>query len=52
MPLATIDDEGVTLYYEDSGVPPDSTDYTTVVLLHGYVVHARMSGIPPILIDL
>ncbi|KAI0092161.1 hypothetical protein BDY19DRAFT_990897 [Irpex rosettiformis] len=41
MPTAIIDDEGTAIYYEDSGIPPESTDYTTLILIHGYVVHAR-----------
>ncbi|KAI0700598.1 hypothetical protein BC835DRAFT_396880 [Cytidiella melzeri] len=40
MPTARIDDEGTTLYYEDSGAPQGSSDYTTVILNHGYVAHA------------
>lgn len=43
MPIATIDDEGTYLYYEDSGVPPGSSDYTTVICLHAFGVHGGMT---------
>ncbi|KAH9924430.1 Alpha/Beta hydrolase protein [Fomitopsis serialis] len=35
MPLATVDDSGSQCYYEDTGAPPNSSDYTTLVLIHG-----------------
>ncbi|GBE81682.1 hypothetical protein SCP_0400530 [Sparassis crispa] len=35
MPVAPVDDHGTVLYYEDSGTPPASSNYTTIVLLHG-----------------
>jgi hypothetical protein len=41
MPAVPVDDEGSILYYEDSGAPPDSVDYTTVIMIHGYVIHSR-----------
>ncbi|KAH9835552.1 Alpha/Beta hydrolase protein [Rhodofomes roseus] len=37
MPWAPVDDNGTRLYYEDTGAPPDSSDYTTLVLVHGGV---------------
>jgi len=39
MPLAPVDAQGTQLYYEDTGSPPGSTDYTTLVLIHGALVH-------------
>ncbi|KAK7679653.1 hypothetical protein QCA50_017365 [Cerrena zonata] len=35
MPLAPTDTKGTALFYEDSGAPPNSLTYRTVVLLHG-----------------
>lgn len=36
MPVASIDGDGTSLYYEDTGAPPGGrSDYTTFVLLHG-----------------
>ncbi|KAI0075966.1 hypothetical protein K474DRAFT_1645816 [Panus rudis PR-1116 ss-1] len=35
MPLAQVDDHGIALYYEDSGAPTGSSNYTTLVLIHG-----------------
>ena len=34
MPLAPVGG-GVVLFYEDSGIPNATTDYTTLVLIHG-----------------
>ncbi|KZT68307.1 alpha/beta-hydrolase [Daedalea quercina L-15889] len=39
MPLAPIDDQGTHYYYEDTGAPPGSADYTTLVLIHGALIH-------------
>ncbi|KAH9924427.1 uncharacterized protein B0H18DRAFT_1012126 [Fomitopsis serialis] len=39
MPLAPVDAQGTQYYYEDTGSPPGSTDYTTLVLIHGALVH-------------
>ncbi|TFK90762.1 alpha/beta-hydrolase [Polyporus arcularius HHB13444] len=39
MPVAPVDDRGTVLYYEDTGPPPDSTAYTTLVLVHGASFH-------------
>ncbi|KAI0755320.1 hypothetical protein C8Q80DRAFT_1217006 [Daedaleopsis nitida] len=39
MPTAPVDDNGVVLYYEDSGAPTGSIDYTTLVLVHGHCFH-------------
>lgn len=36
MPIASIEPQGTRFYYEDSGVPVDtSTNYKTLVLIHG-----------------
>ncbi|KAH9937693.1 Alpha/Beta hydrolase protein [Fomitopsis serialis] len=37
MPHAPVGDGGIQLYYEDTGAPPNSSDYTTLVLVHGGV---------------
>ncbi|OJT12824.1 hypothetical protein TRAPUB_10659 [Trametes pubescens] len=43
MPTAPVDDKGTVLYYEDSGAPPGSTNYITVVLIHGTCFHSGTS---------
>ena len=40
MPTAPVDDKGSVLYYEDSGAPAGSTDYVTLVLIHGTGFHS------------
>ncbi|TCD61963.1 hypothetical protein EIP91_007673 [Steccherinum ochraceum] len=35
MPLAPIDEYGVVFDYDDTGIPPGSSDYTTLVFVHG-----------------
>ncbi|GJE91054.1 alpha/beta hydrolase [Phanerochaete sordida] len=40
MPLAQIDEQGITLYYEDSGPPPAVQFYTTLILVHGLVINS------------
>ncbi|KAL4243697.1 hypothetical protein ABKN59_010563 [Abortiporus biennis] len=35
MPLAPVNDNGVSLYYNDTGVPPGSPAYTTLAFIHG-----------------
>ncbi|CDO70848.1 hypothetical protein BN946_scf184801.g41 [Trametes cinnabarina] len=42
MPTGPVDDEGTALYYEDSGAPAESTDYVTVVLIHGTCFHSAV----------
>ncbi|KAI0340787.1 alpha/beta-hydrolase [Trametopsis cervina] len=42
MPTISIDEHGTSVYYVDSGAPPGSTDYTTLIMYHGYVVHAHI----------
>lgn len=42
MPLAQIDSKGTSIYYNDSGVPHGSSQYTTIVLVHGAVVNSGM----------
>ncbi|KAG6871570.1 hypothetical protein C0995_002970, partial [Termitomyces sp. Mi166 len=27
--------DGINIYFTDSGAPPSSTDYTTLIILHG-----------------
>ncbi|KAI1783088.1 hypothetical protein LXA43DRAFT_1048049 [Ganoderma leucocontextum] len=40
MPTAPVDSLGSVLYYEDSGVPNVSTDYVTLVMVHGTCFHS------------
>ena len=40
MPIATVNDEGAFLYYEDSGAPEGVADYTTIFMAHGLVFHS------------
>ena len=47
MPRAAVNGDGVVLDYEDTGPPPDSADYTTIVMVHGLVFYARMYLFPP-----
>ncbi|KAI0771129.1 alpha/beta-hydrolase [Trametes elegans] len=42
MPTAPVNDDGTVLYYEDSGVPAKSTDYITIVLVHGTCFHGAI----------
>ena len=42
MPTAPVDNTGTVLYYEDSGAPAGSTDYVTLVLIHGTCFHGGM----------
>jgi len=35
MPLVTVDQHGSQYYYEDTGAPHQSSDYTTLILIHG-----------------
>ncbi|KAL4247855.1 hypothetical protein ABKN59_007561 [Abortiporus biennis] len=35
MPLAPVNNNGVSLYYDDSGAPAGSTTYKTLVFIHG-----------------
>ncbi|KAI0357368.1 alpha/beta-hydrolase [Trametes cingulata] len=42
MPTAPVDDKGSVLYYEDSGAPLGSTDYITLVLIHGTCFHSAV----------
>ncbi|EED78969.1 predicted protein [Postia placenta Mad-698-R] len=39
MPVAPVDDKETQLYYEDSGAPPGSEPYITLVLVHGLIFH-------------
>lgn len=40
MPTAVVNDEGGFLYYEDSGIPEGTVNYTTIFLIHGLVFHS------------
>ncbi|PCH43845.1 hypothetical protein WOLCODRAFT_164776 [Wolfiporia cocos MD-104 SS10] len=42
MPLAPVDRNGTELYYEDSGPPPGSSTYCTIVLVHGALFHGAI----------
>lgn len=42
MPTAPINDDGAYVYYEDSGVPHNVQDYTSIVLVHGYSFNSGM----------
>ncbi|KAI0366634.1 alpha/beta-hydrolase [Pilatotrama ljubarskyi] len=42
MPTAPVDHRGSVLFYEDSGAPPGSTDYITLVLVHGTCFHSAV----------
>lgn len=44
MPLAPVDQQGISLYYEDSGVTPGSSTYVTLVIVHGGVFHGGQYG--------
>ena len=45
MPTAPVDGHGTELFFEDTGPVPGSTDYTTLVLLHGCWFDGRESDI-------
>lgn len=38
MPQAPVNDKTV-LYYEDTGAPAGSSDYITIILIHGLTFH-------------
>ena len=40
MPTVPVTQQGAVLYYEDSGVPGGSTDYVTIILIHGTCFHS------------
>lgn len=40
MHTASLDDKGTVFYYEDSGAPSGSPNYTTLVLVHGTCFHS------------
>ncbi|KAI0820433.1 alpha/beta-hydrolase [Trametes gibbosa] len=42
MPTAPVDDKGNILYYEDSGPPVGSTNYITLILVHGTCFHSAI----------
>lgn len=39
MPTLPVNGNGTVLYYEDSGVPNGATDYTTIIIFHGFIFH-------------
>ncbi|CCL99552.1 uncharacterized protein FIBRA_01570 [Fibroporia radiculosa] len=41
MPTAPVNKDGAALYYEDSGAP-SSSDYVTIIMLHGAVFHGAV----------
>ena len=45
MPLAPVDENGTVIHYEDTGVPKDSKNYLTVVLMHGILFHSGEKGL-------
>ena len=47
MPTIPVNDEGAVLYYEDSGAPEGSANYTTIIILHGFLFHGGMSSSIP-----
>lgn len=42
MPLAQVDDKGTSIYYEDTGVPDNCPQYTTLVFVHGAFINSGM----------
>ncbi|KAM5538629.1 hypothetical protein V8D89_007658 [Ganoderma adspersum] len=52
MPTAPVDHHGSVLYYEDSGIPGTSTDYVTVVLIHGTCFHSEGHNLRLVLLNL
>ncbi|KAL6306425.1 hypothetical protein BKA93DRAFT_729634 [Sparassis latifolia] len=42
MPIAPVDSSGNVLYYEDTGRPGQSTDYVTIVMIHGAMFHSAI----------
>ena len=43
MPTAPVNNQGVVVYYEDTGAPEGCEDYLTLVLLHGLSFHGGES---------
>ncbi|KAI0092043.1 hypothetical protein BDY19DRAFT_990791 [Irpex rosettiformis] len=39
MPTLPVNTDGAVLYYEDSGVPDNANDYTTIIIFHGFIFH-------------
>ncbi|KDQ55697.1 hypothetical protein JAAARDRAFT_208490 [Jaapia argillacea MUCL 33604] len=42
MPVATVDDHGTHIFFEDSGIPSGSSTYTTLVMVHGATFHSAI----------
>ncbi|KAJ3553765.1 hypothetical protein NM688_g3444 [Phlebia brevispora] len=47
MPVAPVNNTGAVIHYEDSGAPEGSTDYLTLVIIHGFIFHG--GGFAPLL---
>ena len=47
MPTLPVNDAGAVVYYEDSGVPNGSSDYTTIVMIHGFMFTSGTSPALP-----
>ena len=45
MPLAQIDNKGTSIDYDDSGVPHASSQYTTVVMVHGAIINSGVYAV-------
>ncbi|KAI0079434.1 hypothetical protein K474DRAFT_656021 [Panus rudis PR-1116 ss-1] len=42
MPIAPVNGTGTVLHYEDNGPPGASSDYTTLVIIHGVIFHGEI----------
>lgn len=41
MPTLPVNDSGAVIFYEDSGVPAGSSDYITIIIIHGLAFYGR-----------
>ena len=49
MAVITVDDQGHSFYYEDTGTPTDTSGiYTTLMIVHGTGFHSRKFSPPSI----
>ena len=46
MPTIPVNSDGAVLYYEDSGPPNGTEDYTTIIVFHGFIFHGGTGPIP------
>ena len=44
MPILPVNDAGAVVYYEDSGIHNGSSDYTTIVMIHGFMFTSGTSA--------